>query len=335
LGHQNQLCSRKWAENVLKKLTAKVIVFDWCKLGSSPAGELANAAVQQNIPLIAVPHGLNCMTNDDRVNTQADNEPPARWGEYLRQMAFVIVQHQRHGKWMVECGVEPEKILVMGSTRFCSEWHAIYKSIIPADDGKLPKASSKLKIVYFDHTESLRLNVKAIEQALIEISKLDYVELIVKPTTGSNQYSSQAVQSISQSGVDIHSNKLVEWADVIMGSTSSILLEAFLYKKPLLYPRYFHENGQLYDQMNACIAVNDQSALLGAIEELHLSHCHIPYPEKNVEAFMTEILYGGNIDRDVLGEHRLAVIAAGTNSLRQKTDWNPAFDLSATPQLNQ
>jgi hypothetical protein len=324
IGHQKECCTPAWAENVLNKLSPKVIIFDWCKIAGTPTGALANAAAKRNIPLIAVPHGLNTMTNDYRSTVEIGEKVPAPWGKHLSQMDFVTVQHHDYGKWLTLCEVEPEKILVMGSTRFCHEWHEIYSELIPAS--LLRRKPGKLHIVYFDHLETFRLNTAAIEQTLNALLAMDDVELIVKPSTGANQYSSSLLKHSFHNGKDIHSNRLVEWSDIVMGSTSSILVEAHLQEKTLIYPRYFHENKQMFDEMGACLAVNDLAELTVALEKLHAEPGRIPYPQENVDAFLTEVAYGGSADRDVLGGYRQLVVAASEHRLKQGPNWNPIFD---------
>ena len=326
VGRQNNCCSKQWAENFVETRRPRAIIVDWSKTDGTPAGKIIDVAKARGIPVVAVPHGVNYMTNDLRTRKAVATGIPGLWGDALRPMSHVIVQHRRHGEWLTRCGVEPQKILIMGSTRYCREWRSIYDKIIPPSPSTLSNLGQKLKVVYFDHVAEIRMNVAAIESSLLAISKLEFVELIIKPTTAGNKFSSPTLREFSMNGEHIHSNTLIDWADVVMGTTTSMLLEAFLREKPLLYPRYFHENDQLFDEMNACLAVDDQEGLICALEKLRKNPAALPYARENVEAFLTEVLYGGKNDRDVLGEYRQAIVAAAEGRLHQAADWEPIFE---------
>ncbi|MEK9643925.1 MAG: hypothetical protein VW547_00135 [Alphaproteobacteria bacterium] len=323
---QMDYCTADWARRLLEEWDVKTIVFDWCKPDGRLAAPIVESAVALGIPMLAVPHGVNYMTNDLRSTKAVKSGIPALWGEYLRRMDHVVVQHRRHGEWMVRSGVEVEKILVMGSTRFCGEWCAVYNRIVPPVPVlSQARGDGRLRIVYMDHNEVYRLDVEAIDDGLLALAEREDVDLAIKSGAAHNRYRYPRLRALGEQGDAMHSNALIDWADVVMGTTSSILLEAFLRGKALLYPRYFHENGQLFDEMGACLPVDNLEQLMAAVSRLHNAPDVLPYPETNVTAFLTEVIYGGKPDRDVLGEHREAVIAAAEGRLFQGANWEPVF----------
>lgn len=322
---QTSCCTEKWAKELIETTNTRAIIVDWCKSAGTPVEILIAAANSRKIPVVSVPHGVNYMTNDLRTLQAVESGNPGIWGAALRPMDYVIVQHRRHGEWLSKCGVEEEKILIMGSTRFCREWLNVLDDIVPPSSILPNSADGKLKLVYLDSVPNVRLKVPKIVGSLDVISKLDFVDLIIKPTTAGNKFSSETLRAIAQKGEAIHSNELIDWADVVMGTTTSMLLGAFLKEKPLLYPKYFHENNQLFDEMGACLTVEDEDSLIKALRDLHAERGELPYPKENVDAFLTEVLYGGRRDRDVLSEYRHAVLAAADGCLAQAKDWEPLF----------
>jgi len=147
----------------------------------------------------------------------------------------------------------------------------------------------------------------------------DSVKIGVKPTTGSiGKYLKNKIDNISsikkiehvRLAPDIHSLSLIKWADVVMCTTSSICVEVLLNGKIFLYPKYLHENTMLFEEMGACWTINSYAELENALQKIAQYPNFRPYQDRDVDAFITEVVYGGLKSRDVLGDYKNAILAS-------------------------
>jgi hypothetical protein len=296
-------CETAWADAAVSGLAPRLLVFDWGKTEGTPLGEIVQSAKRRGIAIVAVPHGVNYMTNDLYTLSAVRSGIAHKYGKYLCHCDWVITQHRRHAEWMARGGVPAEKLVVLGSTRYCREWRDKLRDILPSRSLKID-GSNRLRVAYMDHTAELRLNVAVIEESLARIARLDFVELVIKPTTGGVEaYSSRRLRELAGNHEKTNSLSLIEWADVVMGTTSSILLDVLLEGKTLLYPKFYHENDQLFDEMKSCWRVDDQNDLERALRLLHLKRDARPYSETDVDQFISEVVYGGKPGRDILGDY--------------------------------
>ena len=101
----------------------------------------------------------------------------------------------------------------------------------------------------------------------------------------------------------ISSVELCEWADVVIVIGSSILIEPLKQGKPVLYLKYLHENTTQYEELGACWIIHDETELNNDLQSLRNDKMKVPYTEENVTIFLNEIIYGGQSERDVLGDY--------------------------------
>jgi hypothetical protein len=84
---------------------------------------------------------------------------------------------------------------------------------------------------------------------------------------------------------------------------SSILIETLVQHKPVLYLKYLHENTTEYEELGACWTINNEAELKEALLSLQSDKTNVPYTGENVKRFLSEIIYGGRNERDVLGDY--------------------------------
>jgi 3-deoxy-D-manno-octulosonic-acid transferase len=90
---------------------------------------------------------------------------------------------------------------------------------------------------------------------------------------------------------------------------SSILVEPLKQGKPVLYLKYLHENTTQYEELGACWIINDETELKDALRSLRNDKTKVPYTEENVTRFLSEIIYGGQSERDVLGDYEDFIVS--------------------------
>ncbi len=296
----------RWAERMFLAKGTRLVVFDWQKFGKLGTLSLSRAAKKLSIPILAVPHGISLYTNKDWIASTSSGDTLLNFGGRWKDFDKIIVQFEHYKRTVVSAGVPLEKLLVLGSTRFCREWEKVYEKLIPCTDIYSNKGSQgKVKIVFMDHAARYRTTVDKVIDTVEKLVRLEYVDLVIKPSTSSRSaLTSMMLYDIAKVDFNTSSVELIKWADVVMGTTSSILIEPLLMGKIFIYPKYFHDNNMLWDEMRACWKVANYNELEEALSKVAKNTGHKPYSDADVNSFITEVVYGGVSDRDVLGDYK-------------------------------
>jgi len=303
----NNLFGFEWSINMIENKRIKMLVFDWQRPGKFNTKSLIKAGKEKKIPLIAVPHGVGFAVNPVWSNTALKKgltkmDFSERWKDFDQ----ILVQHEQFKNMVIDSGVPEKKLTVLGSTRFCKEWENIYFNIIPETDKYYnTKDQDKINIVYMDHSHVFRLNVDEIVSTIENLAKLDYVNLVIKPSTGSKEsMASKKLYELAKVDHDTSSVTLINWSDIVIGNETSILLDVLIMNKILICPEYFGENQSLFRTRNISLSVSNYSDLLKAIEKVRQTPDYVPYKIEDVNLFITDIVYGGVKNRDVLNDYR-------------------------------
>ncbi len=308
--------NEKWAIEMLKDCEASAMIFD-----SAMHNDLYNykalrsASKKLNIPIIFVPHGMRFSpltpAHEKKIYTTTKEAAPD----------FLIVPHREQLKEAARIFNNLEKVSVIGITRYCAEWMEVVGKILPAQ--KLPRITKgKLKVVYLSRHSGVHGNATGVvEETLNNISNLDFVHLIVKPHTRSNGFEFKDLIGKVSIATDIHTTNLFKWADVVIGTLSSVMIEALISNKVLILPKYFGADdrrfGSVYFEDTACWKVNDYDELESALKTLRNEPDYRPYSQENVEEVITEYVYNGEKNNDVLG--RYAKFISGIKKSSQET----------------
>jgi hypothetical protein len=298
----------EWAKGIVKKSRAKVICFDWVRSRKSRVvGSLIRAAHEMSIPIISLPHGVFLYTNSF---IKLDSTEKMRF-EKFNLFDYVVVQNPLRKKVIAKSGVDDKKIVVLGSTRYCDEWMAQNRKILPRKMLPQKVIDKKLKVVFMTTRPSYRINVDRMIQTFKMLSQMEDFEVLIKPHTRSGDEAS-IYKNVPLSDVsDLSSVELCEWADVILVIASSIIIEALKLGKPALYLKHLHENTMEYEKFNACWIINSDAELKDALLSLQKDKNKVPYTEENVNRWLAEIIYGGRDRRDVLNDYTQFIASNG------------------------
>lgn len=292
------LFNKKWTKGLFKSLKPSILVFDPAsQLRLYNAASLLWAAKSLKIPTVDVPHGIPIYVKHPPLYEKA-------WRDSLKaNKDYQVVNHRF---WKDECvnkGHSPEKMLVLGSVRFCKEWVDILHQIIPPEITLNDKGARKMKVVYMDRGADRHGKYKGIVQDSIEkINRLEFVHFLFKPQTRSNKLFvdlSPSVEISYSNSVD-----LIKWSDVAIILQSSIMIEALLLGRVVIYPRFFHSDRTLFEEFGACWTVDSYEELEDALKKLKKNPTYKPYSNRNIERFLTEVVYNGVYGRDILGDYK-------------------------------
>jgi hypothetical protein len=307
-------CSHKfydisWARNIIEQSGAQVVCFDHINPKRHVVNILLKAAGEKLIPSIALPHGVFIYTNNF-VRTGSTED--SRYEKFNR-FDYIITQNKLRKKVLVRAGVHKERISVLGSARYCREWMAQNRKILPRTMKLTKESSGRLKVVFMTTRFAYRIDVERMLKTFDLLSELKGMEIVVKPHTRSGK-EAQVYESIPLSNVyELSSVELCEWADVMLVIGSSILIETLVQGKPVLYLKYLHENTTEYEELGACWTIHDEAELKDALLSLQANIENVPYTKENSNRFLSEIIYGGRGERDVLGDYENFIINRGVN----------------------
>jgi hypothetical protein len=294
----------RWARNILEHTGAQVLCFDWVRPERYVVDVLLRAAKEKSIPALALPHGVYLYTNDlVKIDLTED-----RVREKYNRYDHVVVQNSLFKEVMSKSGVEKEKILVLGSARYCNEWMNQYKKILPRVMQSRHENTDKLKVVFMTTRSRYRVNVERTIRTFDMLSKLNEIDVLVKPHTRTGKdvgmYKNLPLANVT----DISSVELCEWADVMLVVGSSIIIEALKRNKPVLYLKYLHENTMEYEEFGACWIIHNDTELQNALLSLKNTKTKVPYTDEDVNRWLSEIIYGGRGERDVLKDYEEFIV---------------------------
>ncbi len=294
-----------WARNILERTGARALCFDWVSPQRYVVKVLLEAAKEACIPTLALPHGVHVYTNESAKNYLPTNRVREKYSRYDR----IVVQNRLAKEFISKSGVESEKVLVLGSARYCNEWTEQNKKLLPRVMNPKDENTDKLKVVFMTTRPRYRVDAERMLGTFDMLSNLNGVEVLVKPHTRTGKDAGIYRDLPLPNVADISSVELCEWADVMLVIGSSIIIETLKQGKPTLYLKYLHENTTEYEDFGACWIIHDETELQDALRSLRDSKRKVPYQDEDVERWLSEIIYGGRSERDVLKDYAEFIVS--------------------------
>ena len=295
----------KWVKKLFTKFKPDVIVLDGTAASSLVYNmqSINDIAKKESIPKISLPHGVPLFVKHPK---SYDN---AKKGLLKNDCNKVILPSKR---WMNECiefGVPKHKLDVIGVARHCEEWEKILQDIVPWDNFLDNIGQNRLKVVYMDMGPDRYEEFKPIvEKTLKKIQSLDFIHLLFKPHTRSNKANLTLPENV-KNVQSINSHNLIKWADVVIGMSSSIVLGVLMQGKTYISPKFFRKKKMVHEEHGACWTVNSIKELEEALIKLKSNPSYKPYNSENIENFLTEIVYAGEKNKDVLGAYEGLILS--------------------------
>ena len=152
-----------------------------------------------------------------------------------------------------------------------------------------------------------RLDLERMFASCQLISEHNGIEAVIKPHTRTHaidQFGNYPLPDVSH----MLTADLCGWADVLLVVGSSVITEALMRNKPVLYLKYLHDNTTLFEELGACWIIRDELELKNALVSLQTRKTDVPYNQESVAAFLAEIVYGGDSNRDVLDAYEQFIV---------------------------
>ena len=289
---------KSWAHHFLKESEAQLLCFDHIFPSRYVVSDLLEAAKEKSIPTLALPHGVYLYTNE---SYKAGTSSRQRFHKFNR-FDYVIVQNQLRKDVLVRSGITRDKIIVLGSARFCGEWIEQNRKILPRMIDSNSR-SKKLKVVFMVSKPHCRVDIERTLNTFDLLSNFTEIEVMIKPHTRTGANSRLFANLTLSNASNILTPELCEWADVVLVIGSSVITEALMQEKPVLYLKYLHANTMLFEECGACWTIQTETELEQALQSLRKKSMDLPYGDENVNRFLSEVVYGGRNKRDVLRDY--------------------------------
>lgn len=238
---ENYLFSEKWAQNVFIKTNIKSLVLDDSYyFNFSRPQSLIKVCKLNKIKIILMPHTCHMFTRKEDI----DNLKSKKIKNFYPK---VIVTSEKMRQIFNSCGIEQTKIFNLGSARFSSDHLNLLEIIYQKNKNEEKKSSDNKKknILYIDGSYDNNLDKISL---INKISKFKNIELVVKAHPRgmflknqlSNKQKKLTENNNSNFLIDVSTptKKLIENSDLILGTYSSILVEAMLAKKQIILPKF-------------------------------------------------------------------------------------------------
>lgn len=289
------------------KNSVKILCFDWVRPEVSIVSKLLFSATRLGRPSIALPHGVNLCTNDD-IAWNIDPKKSVGWRNSISDsFSKVVVQYPFFHRYLDKNDQGIEKVLVLGSARYCDEWIEKNIAISPralsgeiCDDQRLKCAFMATRIQY-------KVDVDQMKSMFKRLSEIEESKVVIKPHTRSIQENKLYYDTNLDDVSNISSVELCQWADVILVIASSVMIEALQQGKVVLYLKYLHSNRTLHEEYKDCWVIESEDELVEALFRLNNDINDVPYQSENTNNFLLDVTMGGVPKRDVLGDYSLAI----------------------------
>jgi UDP-N-acetylglucosamine 2-epimerase len=299
-----------WARSILEQTAARVVCFDYVMPRLYVVDAFLKAAKEMSLPTLSLPHGIQLYTNEV---TKPKSTDTRRFTKFNR-FDYIIAPNQLRKEILIKSGVPGEKITVLGSARYCSEWLEQNNKIVPKVMDNNGSSSGRLKVVLMSSKPQCSMDVARMINTFGILADLDGIEACIKPHTRTGG-SKDIFENIQLPNVShVLTAELCEWADAMLVVGSSVITEALMRGKPALYLKYLHANTTLAEEMGACWIIHNEADLKDALLSLHTDKTQVPYEEKNIARFISEIVHGGAADSDVLDDYEKFIVGCASNT---------------------
>jgi hypothetical protein len=300
--------NNRWACSIIERTGAQVICFDHIMPKLFVVDAFLKASRQMSIPSLALPHGVYLYTNEATKPKATDKHRLTKFNRF----DYIIVTNKLRKALLAHSGVAEDKIFVLGSARYCGEWLEQNRKILPGGFDGGSKESGKLKVVLMPSKPQCRLDVERMFTTCRILADLEGVEALIKPHTRIRSQK-HIFDNIPLPNVSpVLTAELCDWADVLINVGSSVITDALMREKPVLYLKYLHDNTTLFEELGACWTIRDETELKNALLTLQADKNHMPYSKESVANFLTEIVYGGSNSSDVLGRYEQFIVGCAS-----------------------
>lgn len=262
-----------------------------------------------SIPSVSFPHGVNVFTNKlvakDIINFDVLDEKIKFYNSY-----DYLIFANKFGESRYSKSLSKNKFAVLGSARYCREWRKILSSTITFPPINID-SNAQLKVAFFLRDYGYDIFWDEVVRTFKLILQFSGVHLIVKhhPRSISQKklkkshpelFTMQApnLTIISDEGSSV---PIIEWADLIVDSGTSITIEGALRRKPVLCLEYLHPNRTIMAEYIRNCDIQTRDQLYNWIEFFSANNKKYSFYNKELEEL--ESVWINNYNPNVLDNY--------------------------------
>jgi hypothetical protein len=269
---------------------------------------LARAAYDAGLPTFALPHGLHVFQDADITAYRA--ERARRGGGAIVQtdrnsFTVYVVNTEHYRQMRIRAfGGDPDVVQSWGSLRFSPEWRRVLAGIVPA--ASLPaRGPGQLRALFLVPKWQTFVNKPETLKMIRSVAERPDVQLLIQthPRKGRAELDATTIAALERRpnvvlAQDADSKALIDAADFAIVLSSSLVIELFLQRKPIIYAKYLHPHRMLYEGHPGCLTARNLS-------EVHewgdrIARGAAPsIDDSAVAAAAREFVYGGQEPFDV------------------------------------
>jgi len=257
---------------------------------------------------VAVPHGLKLHEGFK------DKEKNRILKSATSNSIFTLYDHCVFPNKISLLGYNLEKnknLSIIGSVRFCSQWVKKLEEILPYEDSVFQSAD-KLKVLFVMEKTAVFIKEFGKELTLIddfarrtlltELSKLEFVDLVLKldPSNERPEYVSKIPCKIIDN--TIQTTSLISEADLVIGTVTSVLLDAIVREKRVIFPRHLSPFRSMFERFDVVNIVDRNEEIICLLINIFENSLSVPYG-KGTEIMLKELVHPNCESDQVLGEY--------------------------------
>jgi hypothetical protein len=269
---------------------------------------LATAVHQLGIPAFCLPHGMHMFFNADTTPRAVERLHRYRGRlpdeHAVRFRAYVVNTDNLRELRLSHYGDDPEIVQNWGSLRFSPQWRRVLVDICPPADLP-PRRPGQTRVVFLlpkwvhfvDKSETLAL--------LRSVAEREDVQLLIKahPRPGQADLDAETVHALAGRpnvvfAGNAESQALINAADLGIVIISSLVVELFLQRKPIVYPKYLHPHRMTFEERPGCLTAQSRDEVHQWLDRFRLGTTP-GIDSTEVTAVEREFVYAGRPPYDV------------------------------------
>jgi hypothetical protein len=246
---------------------------------ATPSRAFAAAWIVENASakVYCLSHGQNTYLNlwHDIKKDVAENKD-------IRLKIFVPSEIDRN---ILSAQYPNSKVVTIGNTRFDRDWIAIHQQKVIGEREAF-NFFSGTKIAFMMSKMEYGLEAEEVIRLINRVAVRPNTRIVIKPHTRGmslDQYKKQLHASVSI-GEDISSSEIIDWADIVMFTGSSIIFEAMVKKKKVLYLAALQKYRAIFDELPAISILRPEDEFEAALARLENDH----YDDDVIDGFLAE-----------------------------------------------
>ncbi|PJB71161.1 MAG: hypothetical protein CO093_05750 [Alphaproteobacteria bacterium CG_4_9_14_3_um_filter_47_13] len=290
---------QKWLDNVAATWKPAVIILDevYAQPGRSYMTDTILPALQEkNVPVYMIQTGHHIYKTD----TPSGDKKPAYKKTEARRF-FIPGQLDKN---ITTSHFPDEHHEIAGNLRMDQRWlQKLHHDILQPPHFPREKTMSilpegKPKIAFMLSKLTYGIRVEELKQTIRTLGHMEGVALALKPHTRGMKFDFMPKEDIGHAVIagDIPSPLLIEWADILVFTGSSIAYHMMLLDKPAGFLKYCQKIETVFDEGKSALVFEMEEQLIQAIKAFRDSQTpFIPEPaQKNIRAHLCQEVYAGD-----------------------------------------